>query len=82
MSICGIYAIENLVTNKIYIGKSIDIEKRLKEHKASLEQNKHYNIYLQNAWNKYGSTNFIFKILEECSKTEINKKEIYYIEKK
>lgn len=28
----GIYKITNLVNNKVYIGQSINIEKRIKEH--------------------------------------------------
>ena len=31
----GIYKIENLITGKIYIGQSVEVEERIKEHKRS-----------------------------------------------
>lgn len=79
MPICGIYAIENLVNGKIYIGQSVDINKRFREHKHHLGSSNHCNRYLQSAWNKYGSANFTFKILEDCSESKLNEKEIFYI---
>ena len=63
----GVYAIINNINNKIYIGSSFDIKSRFKNHKGALQRNIHCNSYLQRAWNKYGSTNFTFKILEKCS---------------
>lgn len=77
----GIYKIENLVNRKVYIGQAIDINRRLKEHIFLLNNNKHYNKHLQNAWNKYGEQNFKFKIVEKCDKSELNEKEIMYIKK-
>lgn len=49
----GVYQIYNKETNKRYIGSSINIERRLKEHKRNLKANRHSNQHLQNAWNKY-----------------------------
>lgn len=79
--ISGIYCIENKITNKKYIGKSVDIIKRWNEHKSLLNRNVHENTYLQHAWNKYGEYFFDFYILEECNKQELNEKEIMYISK-
>lgn len=75
----GIYAIENLVNGKIYIGQSRNIKKRLSEHKRNLRNGKHGNIHLQRAWDKCGPIGFEFKIIEECFENELDKKEIYYI---
>jgi len=61
---CGIYKISNLISNKFYIGSSIDINRRWKEHKNDLKKNKHDNEYLQNSWNKYGEETFLFEIIE------------------
>ena len=77
----GIYKIENLINGSIYIGQSIDIEKRWSTHISILNQNNHYNAHLQNAWNKYGSENFQFSIVEECKPLELNDREIYWIKK-
>lgn len=73
---CGIYKIENLINHKVYIGQSIDIEKRWEEHKF---YRKKENTVLQKAFCKYGISNFDFSIIEECQKEELNDKEKYWI---
>ena len=78
---CGIYCIENLINHKKYIGQSIDIYQRWKDHKQKLNTGKHRNIYLQRAWDKYKENNFKFYILEMCDISLLDKKEIYYIDK-
>jgi len=78
---CGIYKIECLGNGKVYIGLSINIEKRWTRHKRELKSNQHKNEYIQRAWNKYGQETFTFEILEECKKDELSKREIELIEK-
>jgi len=56
----GIYFIISLIDNKRYVGRSVDIKRRLREHKTSLIAQRHRNKHLQNAWNKYGASNFVF----------------------
>jgi group I intron endonuclease len=75
----GIYCIENKVTNKKYIGQSVNINYRWSKHRYELNNNAHYNDYLQNAWNKYGEDKFVFYVLECCCKEELDEKEKYYI---
>ena len=75
----GIYKIENKITNKVYIGKSINIEKRWIQHRCHLNNNVHANDYLQKAWNKYGENGFNFSVLCECEESILDEKEIYYI---
>ena len=65
----GIYAIVCKSTTKGYIGSACNMSKRWAAHRQSLKNGKHHSPYLQNAWNKYGSTDFIFGILE-CVKIE------------
>lgn len=60
----GVYKIKNKINDKLYIGSSVDINLRFKAHLNSLRNNKHKNIYLQRAWNKYGEENFEFSIIE------------------
>lgn len=62
----GIYKIINKVDGKCYYGSSKNIEKRWLRHINELNKNKHINILLQRAWNKYGEDNFLFEIVEEC----------------
>ena len=66
----GIYCIINIKNNKRYIGSSIDIEQRFKQHLYSLSKNKHYNKHLQLSFNKYGENNFIFEIMETFDEIE------------
>lgn len=77
----GIYKITNLITNKSYIGQSVDIEKRWKaEQRVALIESDHcYDYPLQRAFRKYGIENFSFEIIEECSVDLLNEREIYWI---
>ena len=78
----GIYKIINKINNKVYIGQSIDIDRRLKDHISGLNGNYGHNPHFQNAWNKYGEKNFEFEIVEEVEDTNLlDEREIYYISK-
>ena len=66
----GIYQIRNVVNEHIYIGSSTNLDRRKKTHFNDLSKNKHYNEYLQRAYNKYGEDKFIFEILITCSPSE------------
>jgi len=63
----GIYKIENIKNGKIYIGSSIDIEKRIKRHKNELIKNNHVNKHLQRDFNKHGLESFMFECIEICN---------------
>ena len=76
---CGIYKITNIIDGKMIIGLSSNIFSRWWQHKKLLRKNKHYNSYLQNAWNKYGEQNFVFEILLECPEEKLNEEEIRLI---
>ena len=45
----GIYKIQNLVNNKIYIGSSINLKTRYRTHLRTLNENNHANRLLQKA---------------------------------
>lgn len=77
--LCGIYMIENIVNHKKYIGQSVDIYSRWKRHKSELTNGTHNNQYLQSAWNKYGEDNFVFSIIKQCDKDELDDCEVLYI---
>lgn len=61
-----IYRIRNIVNSKVYIGSTNNIMKRFNTHICNLRNKTHHNKHLQNAWNKYGESNFEFEIIEEC----------------
>lgn len=78
--ICGIYKIVNKINRKVYIGQSIDIYRRWKDHRGrsqhggdELTKNRIYQ-------DMYGHLDdFDFYILEKCDKIDLNAREIYWI---
>jgi group I intron endonuclease len=64
--VSGVYKIVNVATNKCYVGQSVGIKKRVKEHFRLLRNNKHTNPRLQNSFNKYGENNFTWDVEAEC----------------
>jgi group I intron endonuclease len=60
----GVYLIQNKINNYKYVGESLNIVRRWKQHIKSLDEGTHTNKSLQNAWDKYGESNFEFIILE------------------
>lgn len=79
MKVKGIYKIENIENNKVYIGESIDIERRWQEHIDSLNNNSHHSWKLQADWNKYGKDSFTFEIIEQLHEEANNFKSKYYL---
>lgn len=75
----GVYGIYCSRNNKIYIGSTVKIDKRWREHKFYLKNGCHQNTYLQRAWNKYGADSFCFIILENCIKDQIRFREAHYL---
>lgn len=74
----GIYKFTNKFNGQSYIGQSIHIEQRYKEHLNEI-QNTRLQTKWYNAVRKYGIENFTFEILEECEPNQLNEREIYWI---
>jgi group I intron endonuclease len=70
----GIYKITS-PTNKIYIGQSINIEKRFLNYN-SINCKKQIRLY--NSFKKYGFDKHKFEIVLECNIDELNHNERYY----
>ena len=70
-----VYAHINKINGKIYIGQSVNIDRRIREHFC-----RHDGTPFHLALEKYGKENFIIEILEECEPEELNEKEKYYID--
>jgi group I intron endonuclease len=78
----GVYVIENLMNNKVYIGSStMRIIKRIEHHISMLRAGKHKNTYLQNAFNKYGETSFCASVIETTEKHNTLEREQYWIDR-
>ena len=77
----GIYKFENKINGKIYIGQSINIEKRYKEHfyAHTNPNDKGYNTKFYRALRKYGSENFTFEIIEKDIE-DLNSREEYWVQ--
>ena len=59
MDICkiklpGVYRIQNIINEKNYIGSTVNLCRRSRNHRSKLERNKHSNPHLQKSWRKYG----------------------------
>lgn len=80
LSKTGVYTITNTVNGKLYVGStSMSFNYRWRKHYNKLLKNQHENYKLQNAWNKYGESNFIFEILENTDKNLAVFTEQYWI---
>jgi group I intron endonuclease len=77
---CGIYKITCLPTSKVYVGSSVDLNKRNRDHWSYLARNKHTNPYLQSAWNKYGESAFVFEIIELIDRQMLLERETFWID--
>lgn len=80
-TVTGIYKITNQITKECYIGQSVDISKRWKDHaKCGLGIDTPAGNKLYKAMQTYGIWNFSWEVLEQCSKDLLDEKEKYYIE--
>lgn len=78
----GVYKIENIHTGKMYVGSSVNIEKRWKEHMRMLESGTHHSTKLQRAWNKANDKSiFQFTTIEEVvNECDLFLREQYWID--
>lgn len=74
-----IYAIKNLINNKMYIGSTVSPKNRKYEHFRSLTKGKHHSPHLQKSYDKYGKDKFAFYILEECNPEDRKQRELDFI---
>lgn len=73
----GIYKITNHINGNVYIGQSVEIEKRWENHKTG-KCNSHKSL-VHKAILKYGIDNFSFTVLIECPIEKLDFFECYYI---
>ena len=75
----GIYKITNLDTGRCYIGQSVDLRTRIRDHiKAGLGINSSNNKFYSEM-KDLGPEKFMYEIVEECDRTQLNERERYWI---
>ncbi|HXG67614.1 MAG TPA: GIY-YIG nuclease family protein [Blastocatellia bacterium] len=77
----GVYQILCIPTGKIYIGSTVDLRNRWRQHRWRLRRGDHQNIYLQHAWNKHGEASFEFSVLEYVDASDLLRAEQSWIDK-
>ncbi len=77
----GIYKIVCFPTGKFYIGSTANLRERWRHHCKELRANRHGNLYLQHAWNKYGEGTFDFEIIELVMPWSLLDREQYWLDK-
>lgn len=75
----GIYSITNKADGKRYIGRTVDLARRKRDHFKSLREGKSSSRHLQLAWNKWGEQSFTFDVIEECPAQLIVEREAHWI---
>ena len=76
----GIYKIENVETGTVYIGQSVNVTRRLKDHLAQLRSQKSHNQHLQFSFNKHGEEAFTFSTLQYCPGQDLTTLEQHYLD--
>lgn len=77
--ICGVYRITCTENQKVYIGSSVHVFQRWREHRSCLNRNCHQNAHLQYSWLKYGESAFGFALIEETTREQMIAREEYWI---
>lgn len=69
MKTAGIYKIEQIGTDRCYVGSSSDLRKRRTQHLRDLGKGIHHTTFLQRAWTKHGADAFEFVVIEVCAQS-------------
>ena len=75
----GIYKYQNKENGKIYVGQSINIEKRHKQHLYDAKYNPFSSTGIDVAIYYEGIDNFTFEVIEECPVEQLDDRERYWI---
>ena len=76
----GIYIIKNAKTKKVYVGSSINITNRVRNHIKDLNKGIHHSMKLQRSFNKHGLQVFVYGVIELCDKNLLPLREKYWID--
>lgn len=73
----GIYKFQNLITQEVYIGQSVDVNERYKQHQRDWFNG---TTKMYQAMQQFGWENFSYEIIEYCPIELLNERERYWIE--
>jgi len=65
----GVFAIRNLVNDKIFIGSSVNLDAIFNRIRFQLYGGAHMNKAFEEDWRRFGTGKFEFEILEELEQT-------------
>ena len=71
MNQSGVYVIRCEPTGEVYVGSSVNVVKRVREHFYRLEKGVHRNPRLQSAYKEYGKDSFCSKVVLFCDPTNL-----------
>lgn len=77
----GIYKIQNINDKKVYIGQSVNVKNRLRDHvKSAVGISTIANQLVHEAMAEEGIENFTFYLVDKCSRDKLNDREKYWID--
>lgn len=76
----AIYKIVNTANSNVYVGSSMNIQRRYESHRHDLKKGIHRNSHLQRSYDKYNKEPFLFIIIEECEPLLLIQREQHYID--
>jgi group I intron endonuclease len=79
-NLSGVYTIRCSECKRIYIGSAVNLKRRFTVHLKALLNNRHHCSKLQKAFNEFGKECFTFSLLEICEKTDVLKREQFWID--
>ncbi len=78
--VCGIYAIICTVTGEMYVGSSVDVRRRWRQHRNRLRRGTSTSRKLQDAWSEHPE-HFSFALLFECAEADLHAQEQVWFER-
>ncbi|MQR85935.1 hypothetical protein GFV16_08395 [Bacillus megaterium] len=76
----GIYVLENVKNNKVYIGCSLDLRARIATHRSLLLSGKHHSREIQSAFNKDNLLVKVLAVLPHANQSLLKEAELLLIQ--
>lgn len=74
----GIYLIRNTLNGKVYVGQSVHVRIRWRQHRRCARQG--HKSHLYDAIRKYGEDVFVHELLEACAPEQFDGREAYWMD--